>query len=243
MYIINYNPKNIKNIDYHFLAQIEQKIFNRESISGDELNYFLISLVYRVRNSVGGDILSPCINTCDIAQSMISSYLNRLGILNHPCMTQNVIMQDIVGHNFITAHFFVEGEEQIYLIDPTYQQFLLKEECSKDKILYYEGQMLIKPSPGFYVKKEDYPIIEMFISQGYYPLTEQFVEIYGNSFYNTKLGRVVNPFDFKTIPGKIYYKTFIRGDEPLSMDDEKLKETGLFIPLSIDIKDYNKKEL
>lgn len=244
MYIINYKPKDMKKIDYNFLSQIEQKIFSKEYITSDELDYFLLSLVYRVRIGVGGNLLSPCVNTCDIAQSMISSYLNRLGVLNHPCMTQNVIVRDIVGHNFVTAHFYVKGEEQLFLIDPTYQQFLLKEDCSKDKIFYYDGQMLIKPSPGFYIKEENYPLIETFINQGYYRLNDEFIEIYGNSFYNTKLGRLVNPFEFKTIPGKIYQKTFIKGNEKLSLDDDKLKNVGLFIPLSIDIKDNElKKEL
>lgn len=235
MYIIDYNPKDIKRIDFNILGQIEYKLLNKESLTEDELNYFLTVLTYRVRLALAGTLYSPCVNTCDKAQSVICDYLNMLGVNNHSCMTINVIVSDIVGHSFVTAHFIVNGVERIYLIDPTYQQFLLKSECSKDKILYQEKQFLIKPAPGYYIKEEDYPIVAEFISNGYAELTKEFATIYGDSFYNTQLGRVPTLFEHKSMPGNIYIKTFIKGNENLSLDSEKLKKEGLKLHLSTDL--------
>lgn len=235
MYIIDYSPKDIKSIDFNVLGQIEYKILNNEDLSEDEVNYFLTVLVYRVRLGIGEVLNSPCINMCDTAQSIICNYLTKLNIINHPCMTQNAIVSDIVGHSFVTANFNVNGKVKIYLIDPTYQQFLLNEECSKDKFFYHNGQILIKPAPGYYLKEEDYSIVKNFISNGFCELTKEFAEIYGNSFYNTKLGRVPNPYEYKSMPGNIYIKTFTTGNEKLSMSSLDLKESSLEIHLSTDL--------
>lgn len=243
MYIIDYQPKNLKKIDFDMLGQIEYKLLNKESLSEDELNYLLTTLVYRVRLGVGDSIFSPCVNMCDIAQSIICDYLNKLEVINHPCMTQKVIVSEIVGHNFVTAHFNVNGEEKIYLIDPTYQQFLLKSECSKDKFFYYDNQVLIKPAPGYYIKTDDYPIVSDFISKGYYELTKGFAAIYGDSFYNTKLGKVPNMHEYKSMPGNIYIKTFITGEEKLSMSLDDLKDSSLEIHLSVESSKNKKNNL
>lgn len=235
MYIIEYNPKDIKPIDFNVLGQKEYKILNNEDLSEDEVNYFLTALAYRVRLGIGETLYSPCINMCDISQAIICNYLNKLGVANHPCMTQNTIVSNITGHSFVTAQIKVNGKDKVYLIDPTYQQFLLKSECGKDKIFYHDGQVLIKPSPGYYLKEEEYPIIENFISRGFSELTEEFAAIYGNSFYNTKLGRVPNPHEYKSMPGSIYIKTFTKGNEKLSMSNLELKEASLEIHLSTDL--------
>lgn len=235
MYIVDYKPKDVKRIDFNVLGQIEYKILNNETLTNDEVNYLLTVLVYRVRLGISDSLDSPCINMCDTAQSIICSYLNKLGIVNNPCMTQNVIVSEIVGHSFVTARFNVNGEEKIYLIDPTYQQFLLKDECSKDKFFYHKNQVLTKPAPGYYLKEEEYPAIKEFISSGYTELTNEFAAIYGNSFYNTKLGKVPNLYEYKSMTGNIYIKTFTKGNEKLSMSLNDLKGSGLDIHLSVDL--------
>lgn len=235
MYIIDYNPKNIKNIDFDLLGQIEYKLLNKESLTEEELTYFLTVLSYRVRLSLSNNIFSPCLNMCDKAQSIICDYLNKLDVRNHPCMTINAIVSDIVGHSFVTAHFSVNGVEKIYLVDPTYQQFLLKEDCSEDKFFYHENQFLIKPAPGYYIKSENYSAVSEFISRGYNELTREFAEIYGDSFYNTKLGRVPGVFEYKSMTGNIYIKTFTKGNEQLSLDSKSLKDLGLELHLSTDL--------
>ena len=187
---------------------------------------------------VGRTLSDPCINKCDTVQSMIVSYLNRLGVTTHPCATQNVITNGITGHSFLTAEF--NSDKKTYLIDPTYQQFLLKENCNESKFFHHQGITLLKPDPGYYVKEEDYPLLTSFVNNGFGELTPELAKMYGDSFYNTKQGTLEIDKSFKTISGNIYINSFNKGKENLSKDDETLKVEELFIELKSIEKDRNK---
>lgn len=240
MYIIDYSPKVLDKVDDTLLAVIEQKLMNKQNITDMEIKYLLTYLSYTSRKMVGRTISDPCINKCDTVQSMIASYLNRLGVNTHPCATQNVITSGITGHSFLTADFISDGKERTYLIDPTYQQFLLKENCNDSKFFHHQGITLLKPDPGYYVKPEDYQLLEGLVNNGFSLLTSEIAKMYGDSFYNTKQGTLEIDKSFKTIPGDIYINSFSKGKEKLSKDDSALKEEELFIELKSEEKDKSK---
>lgn len=227
MYIIDYSPKKI-GVDNNLLSQIEEKVINKQEVTDLEIQYLLTYLTYTSRKRVGKTISDPCLNKCDTVQSMITSYLNRLGVTTHLCTTQNVITNGIVGHSFLTADF--NGKS--YLIDPTYQQFLLSQNCNESKFFHHQGVTILKPDPGYYIKEENKPLLEGFVNNGFGLLTEELAQMYGDSFYNTKQGTLAIDKSFKTIPGANYISAFQSGNEKQSKDDNRLKEKELFIELA-----------
>lgn len=240
MYIIDYDPKMMDRIDDTLLSVIEEKIINKQNISNLEIEYLLTYLSYISRKMVGRSLNDACINKCDTVQSMIVSYLTRLGVTTHPCATQNVITNGIVGHSFLTAEFTCDNKNKTYLIDPTYQQFLLKENCNDSKFFHHQGITLLKPDPGYYIKPEDYELLTNFVNNGFSELTDEIAKMYGDSFYNTKQGTLERDKSFKTISGNIYINSFNKGNEKLSKNDETLKEEELFIELKSSEKDKSK---
>lgn len=242
MYIVNYNPFVIYNNDENFIAQLERKILDNKSLNENEVKYFLTNLCYQVRKLLTRNIKDSCTNKCDTAQSMISSYFNRLNIENHPCTTQHEIIPAVVGHSFLTAKIKVDDQFVNYLIDPTYQQFLLEEKCKEEKYFSHSNIDILKPDPGYYIKEEDKSLVEEFVNRGYGLLDEKLAQIYGDSFYNTKQGTISTDRKRKSMPGSAYLNSFLKGDAKLSKDDETLKQEEIFLELVIKKEDYQKEK-
>ena len=242
MYVINYSPFVIYNEDENFLAVIERKLLNSEPLNEHEVKFFLTDLCYQTRKLLTRNIKDACTNKCDTAQSMISSYLTRLQVPNHPCATQNVIVSGITGHSFLTATINVGGTNTNYLIDPTYQQFLLQDKCTEKNYFSHQGIDLLKPDPGYYIKEEDKSTIEEFTNRGYAVLTDELAQIYGDSFYNTKQGTLSKDRAFKTMPGSVYINAFLKGHEKLSKSDEQLKEEEIYLEEKVKEEDYIKEK-
>ena len=192
-------------------------------ITEEEINIFLDYICYETRCKFTNDINNFSFQfKCDKAQAIITHYLNSLKVEVHPCMTQNVITEDIEGHSFLIAIFNVNGINTPYLVDPTYRQFFIDEK--KDYILY-NSKILRTPSPGYFIKEEDKTEIQKLLINGYHLLDENIARIYGDSFYNTKTG--YRRREFQSISGNIYINSFIKGHEPLSTSPEELENEGL----------------
>lgn len=230
-YIIDFKPPIIKNINKEKISEIEYKIINRISITKEEAKYLLDYIIYLTRYKINSN-LDNYDYKCDLAQSMLYYYFQKLNCNVSSCMTQNVITNNIIGHSFLVINLSVDNQSTIYLIDPTYIQFFTKEKCSDFKYFInpnYPYNILITPDPGYFIKKEDISKISNLINQGYEVLTEDIARIYGDSFYNTKTGE----FDknFKSIPGNIYINAFLKGKENISKTLEELEESNLNIEL------------
>ena len=231
-FIIKSTPKTV-NIDSKVIADLERKIESSIPLSEEELNLFLDNICYLTRCKFTDDFDNFSFEfKCDKAQAIITYYLNDLGVETHPCMTQNVITNDIEGHSFTVARFNVNGTLTSYLIDPTYRQFFTDE---KSEYLTHNGMILKTPSPGYFIKDEDKSEVEKLLIDGYHILDENMARAYGDSFYNTKTGYTTK--DFKSINGSIYLNSFTKGHEPLSKTKEELESEDLRI------KPQNKKTL
>ena len=222
--IMKSTPKTV-NIDSKIIAELERKIESNTPLSEEELNLFLDNVCYLTRCKFTDDFDNFSFEfKCDKAQAIITYYLNDLGVETHPCMTQNVITNDIEGHSFTVARFNVNGTLTPYLIDPTYRQFFTDE---KSEYLTHNGMILKTPSPGYFIKDEDKSEVEKLLINGYHILDENIARAYGDSFYNTKSGYTTK--DFKSINGSIYLNSFTKGHEPLSKTKEELESEDLRI--------------
>ncbi len=225
-YIIESTPKTV-NIDPQIIEILEQKTLLKEPLTEEEINMFLDYICYETRCKFTSNINNFSFQfKCDKAQAIITHYLNSLEVEVHPCMTQNVITEDIEGHSFLIAIFNVNGINVPYLIDPTYRQFFIDD---KKGYILYNSKILRTPSPGYFINEEDKTEIQKLLINGYHILDENIARIYGDSFYNTKTG--YRRRDFQSISGDVYINSFLKGHEPLSTTEEELDNEGLSLKL------------
>ena len=232
-YIIDYKPFIPNDVDVDYLVDLENKIINKESLLLEELEWFLSNLIYLVRYSINPE-LNDFTYKCDLAQSIIYHYLEKLGVKQNPTTTHCAITNDIEGHNFIVATFNVLNEPTIVLIDATYIQFFKEVDNKESNFIIKNGIVLNTPSPGYFVKKEDYPIVIDFLKKGFGIMNTKLAQIYGDSFYNTKVGIVYS--GIRSMPGDIYIKGFLKERCLISKDVEHLNNLGLNIESISDIK-------
>lgn len=228
-YIIDFKPIVINDIDEEKISEIEYKITNNIFISKEEVKYLLDYVIYLTRYKINSN-LDNYENKCDLAQSMLYYYFKELNCNIYPCMTQNVITNNIIGHSFLIINLLVNNQKVNYLVDPTYIQFFTKEKCSDNKYFINHNppyNILITPDPGYFIKKEDIQLIKDLINKGYETLTEDIARIYGDSFYNTKTGE--SDKNFKSISGNIYINAFLKGKENISKTIIELEENNLII--------------
>ena len=220
----------IENINFNYLREIEDKIRNKESISKEEIFYFLEYVVYDVRNKIYDEVHPNFESKCDLAQSIVCYYLNDIGVVNYPCLTNNTIYSSAVGHSYVVATFNVEGQEVNYLIDPTYVQFFKKEDCNESKYIVINEYIVVTPSPGYFIKAEDTARISWFNYYGFDVLDEDLARIYGNSFYNTRAMKKDKKFE--ELSGDFYINSFLKnGKEKLSKTVDEIVQNGYYISL------------
>lgn len=229
-YIMDFNPIIAEDVNNDEMALIEGKIKQGKSLTEEEVINFLDTIIYITRKKINSK-MDDFSWKCDLAQSILCHYLNKIGCPNFPCMTQSAITNDIEGHSFVTIMLMVNDEEKVFLLDPTYIQFFKKENCTKDKIFVspmYPDKVLLKPHPGYYIKEEDKDMASYLLNHGHILLDEKAARMYGDSFYNTKTG--VSPNDpYITMSGNIYLRSFIKGKENLSKSEEELADSNLTI--------------
>lgn len=241
-YIVDFKPIIIENIDYDLLALIEEKINKKISLSEEETKFFLDNLCYIARKMVNED-LNDFNYKCDTFQTMFYYYFKKLNCEIINCMTQNVITDDIVGHSFSILKLLVEGEEELFLLDPSYIQFFIRRRASKENYIMTSDRInfaILTPDPGYFIKNDDMEKVNILLNKGYIKLNEDFAQVYGDSFLNTKRG--YNDINvYKTIPGKVYLNSFLKGNEKIQNSEEALEEFGLNMELFRDKIDEKKK--
>ena len=227
-YIVDFKPFIESNIDNEYYSQIEKKISSNKSITQNEAENFLRTICYIIRNNINPK-MDNFDYKCDIAQSILGTYLDKINCHYAPCATQNVITSGIEGHSFTTVMLNVEGEERNYLVDPTYIQFFHQDKCKQSNYFVspmFPDKILLTPNPGFFIKEEDKDATDFLLRYGYIELTPEYARMYGDSFLNTKTGENPNNLTFKTIPGEIYINAFRKGKESLSKTDTELTLTA-----------------
>ena len=118
--VFNVKVNVMDNVDMDIISDIESKCLEGESLSQNEIDYFLNYVVYQPRTLISSkksrDVNEYGFNfMCDTAQSIIARYFDRLNISYKPVETGKAISEDILGHSFLTVDFNVLGDEKIYL--------------------------------------------------------------------------------------------------------------------------------
>lgn len=224
-YILDSNPNKLE-INYDFISTIEKNLEENIPLTKEETNYFLDYLVYATRTKLTNDLDNYSFEwKCDTAISIIGNYLNSLNVQYNVCDSQKVITQGITGHTFMIVKLNTEDGIINYLVDPTYRQFFIRDNCTKEKYVLINGMYIITPSPGYFIKDEDKNIIKTFLQKGYSVLDHNIARIYGDSFYNTKVG--MNDTTFRSIPGSIYINSFLKGNSTLTKTEDELQDLSL----------------
>ena len=73
-----------------------------------------------------------------------------------------------------------------------------------------------------FIKENDKEITSQFLKDGYRILDENIARIYGDSFYNTKVGTKVEEDTFQSLSGSIYINSFLKGKDKLSKTKDEL---------------------
>ncbi len=219
------------NINYEELDKIENKIKNKLPLTIAEANYFLDFVVYTTRCKIVKDFNETFEYKCDLAQSIITYYLKSIGVETFPNATQTAISPNIEGHNFNIVRLNVLDQIKDYIVDATYRQFFLKENCQDSKFIVYNGLVLVSAHPGYFIKKEDYELIEDFLKHGYMEMNEKNAKVYGDSFFQTKTNIPKKDIPTYKLPGTSYIKLFLKGNVSLSKSEEELQTNNLLISL------------
>lgn len=221
-FVIESTPNKI-DIDYDLISQIENKLEDNIPLSQDEAKYFLDYIVFTTRTRFTNDLDNYSFEwKCDTAISIIGNYLNSLNVNYNVCDTQKVITNNIKGHTFMIVNLNTENGTLSYLVDPTYRQFFIKDTCNESNYTSINGIYVTTPNPGYFIKEEDKEETKTLLINGYSILTNNIARIYGDSFYNTKVGE--DNTTYKSIPGSIYINSFLKGNSPLSKTNDELQD-------------------
>lgn len=219
-YIINAKPK-YKNVDKEKILEIKSKLKSEILLTDLERSVFLDFYVDVSRKALSEylnvDILNdPLINRCDLAQNIIGKLLEQNeGVYVFPKETQDTFYPTCTGHSFLVCII----QKNAYLIDLTYRQFFVKENCSVNNFIVKDDQVLKAPDPGFfmmdYIGGED--IAQSIIADGYIELNADVAKKYGDSFYFTKTGYK----EICEIPSNMYLKSLLKENHKYAVDDEQ----------------------
>ncbi len=233
--IFNEKKYIMDNINLDIIENIECKCINKESLSENELNYFLSYVCFEVRKMICDNKNQSIeefnfLNQCDKAQAMIVNYLKNLNVDVMAIDTQKALGDNIVGHRTVTAKFLVAGKTEPYLIDPTYNQFFDKDMCDEKEFLIIKNLIIKTPSPGYFVLKdsENVEIIKDLLIFGYMPFSQQYAKTYVNSFWSTMSG-IPRNYSMGHLKESICLKTFLKNNCDLTYNKEQLKAENLLL--------------
>lgn len=222
-YIIDAKPE-IKNIDMDVFLLIKNKIEKNVLLTSKEREIFLDYYISNSRDILSKylniDImLDPLTNRCDLAQHIIGKMLTRnKNVVVFPKETQNIFYPTCKGHSFLVCLI----QDIPYLIDLTYRQFFLKENCNESNYLILNNKIIKTPDPGFFIVKDSdaSKVASKIISNGYVELNPSVAKIYGDAFYYTKTG------DKETfnISAQIYFKNLVKENYDYAIDDSRFEE-------------------
>lgn len=223
--------------DSNIILQIEELCKNNILLDVENIEALLKNLSYIVRRKIAdyeGIKMSEYSysNKCDLAQSMICYYLRDLGIKVNPINTNEVI-PGVCGHSLVIATFNTIIGEKIFILDPTYIQFFCKENCDISKFVIINDIVCVSPDPGYFIAKsnKDYVILPL-LQNGYIEFIVEVAKVYGDSFFQTKQGTLLEQVKNNVTSGLNYIRWFKHYTSTLSKSKEELADMNLLVESS-----------
>lgn len=200
-----------------YIIDFEPKFLNKNKSKGIEQSIeeaiYLTFLQLNSDNLINLDIKNnPLNNKCDLVRNYLGEILKEMDLDADIVYleTQDILGSDVIGHSILTVIL----DNDIHLIDPTYSQFFLKENCNQSKYLINSERklVLLAPDPGYYYlnNKENIFVAEHLLEKGYIKLNDNIAKTYFDSFYKTRRGNggyMELSEDTIEISGNIYIKS------------------------------------
>ena len=222
-YIINTRPV-IKSVDKMKFFSARNKLLDNKVLTVEEERIILDFYVNEVRKSLSRvlniDIYNdPLTNRCDTAQLLMGSLLENVGITVYPKETEDVISPEVINHSFLVAII----NHDAYLIDLTYRQFFIKENCDIERLKMNDDLIYDTPDPGFFASRPPLrETVNEILKSGYVLLDENTAKHYCDSFYFAKRGRGW----YNDIKGSIYLKSLLSETHEYSINEDVLISRG-----------------
>lgn len=148
----------------------------------------------------------------DLVKKIVMNYFDDIGIDYIPFKIQDVIEKKAKEHSAI----FVELENKLYLIDPTYRQFFLEKNCQEKSRRMNNSTILINYDPGFYYLQNEKakPIALELLTNGYIEFTEEVAKVYGEAFketMNCEVSKIKEEISGKEYINKFFLKDQVKG--------------------------------
>lgn len=190
MKIASYEEK-LKNV-FKENRQNEKLINGIEEKTAEKLLEWIVQNVRQQLNRDGKIKEKSLLGYCGVVQSIIVATLNNMGLTPNISNVNPTISTDGYRHAFVTVEIPVKDangdiENKLYLIDPTYRQFFLREEIAPTYGQYIKDKKFgnkVAALAGYWAIKMPNGIkfSEKLLSKGFIELTEENAKIYGDSF-------------------------------------------------------------
>ena len=212
------------NID---LNKINTSSINLDlNLSQEDISQFIANIIKKIylnyQDITGNDINRETFtNKCDLLTAVAYYNFVNYGFNCYPLETHKVISNDVLGHSLL----MIEYNDFKYLVDLTYKQFFLKENCQDKNYFIKNGYVLLAPHPGYYYLKhpEYLPVAQKILEDGFIEATEENLKIYLDSFYKTKRGKIDN---MTSISGKVYLNACNFSSSSVNHSQESLDAMG-----------------
>lgn len=261
--------------DIEKIKQIQEKLESstQEGLTIQEAEQFLDWLTYNARNYANaftGESMETASFAlkCSPTQQINTILLEKMGIPVYPFNTgrclgdlpkteeeiraiQNGWSSHDVRHAVAIVELPIKKsdgiDKQLYLLDPTFRQFCLKENCKEER---YRDEQWIRagheaPHPGYFLSQEylekseaNYDtkeksryVLDTLIENGYIELSDENAKIYGDAFAKASINQQFATQSIQTT-GRKYKQNFMNDEE------YRMKGTGDIQPYLRAPKEY-----
>lgn len=176
------------------IAVIEQFYRDNGYIMEEQLAPLLNYVVAYSRKGVCRGIDSPLVSTmtgkCSIAANICYELLTSMNIKSSVFNVSDLIGEENTIHELCKLTIPVKVNDQVidkeYILDPTFKQFCIKNECTADM---YKGKKRFQfrkatPSPGYFFNQSDkgQSLAINILYYGYFNTSDENLKIYGDAF-------------------------------------------------------------
>ena len=207
-YIFELNNQKTE-LDYNYLCNIEQKI-NKHELTEKEQLYLLKWIISRIQEFLQSDDQTYSF-LCGEAADLASLLLKSINIDYFKINIKEILKEKLNVHAITILDFHSKNMESKYILDPTFRQFLVKEECIYET-LKLPNSYKLGTYPGYFLSltEEKIEFATSLLNNGFFKLTNENLKIYFDSFMMYKNDYWQRKLDYDIRSGEEYYHEIYR---------------------------------